>query len=98
MNKLMGNIGENARMALVALMSNKLRALLTTFGIGIGIAAVIVLVSLGNPVQAYVTNRVMGVGYDLIYVRSAPTAGGFGERSRRNGVRLSSLAGTDAAR
>ncbi len=90
-NKLLGNIGENARMALVALMSNKLRALLTTFGIGIGIAAVIVLVSLGNAVQDYVTKQFMGVGYDLIYVRSAPTAGGFGERAGRSGRRATIL-------
>ena len=74
---------------LVALMTNKLRALLTTIGIGVGIAAVIVLVSLGNAVQGYLTRQFLSVGSDLIYVRSAPSAQGFGQRVGRSGVELS---------
>ncbi len=93
----MSKIAENARMALVALLTNKLRALLTTIGIGIGIAAVIVLVSLGDAVQGYVTKQFMGVGSDLIYVRSAPPAGGFGQRAGRSGAMLSSLTNKDVA-
>ena len=60
---------ENIRVAFDALMSNKLRALLTTLGIGIGIAAVITLVSLGQSTQAYVTRQFLSAGSDLIFVR-----------------------------
>ncbi len=93
----MSKLAENARMALLALLTNKLRALLTTIGIGIGIAAVIVLVSLGDAVQGYVTRQFMGVGSDLVYVRSAPPAGGGGQRAGRTGAMLSSLTGKDVS-
>jgi putative ABC transport system permease protein len=93
----MSKLSENARMALVALITNKLRALLTTIGIGIGIAAVIVLVSLGDAVQVYVTQQFTGVGSDLITVRSAPPAGGFGQRAGRSGTFLSSVTTKDLA-
>jgi putative ABC transport system permease protein len=93
----MSKFSENARMALVALMTNKLRALLTTIGIGIGIAAVIVLISLGNAVHDYLTRQFLSVGSDLIYVRSAPSSSGFGQRVGRSGVELSSLTSKDVS-
>ncbi|MEP7285207.1 MAG: ABC transporter permease [Chloroflexota bacterium] len=62
---------ENIRIAVAALFSNKLRAILTTIGIGIGIAAVIILVSLGQAVQTYVVKQFLSAGTDLIYVRPA---------------------------
>lgn len=62
---------ENVRVAVAALLSNKLRAMLTTFGIGIGIAAIVVLLSLGQSVQNYVNRQFSNVGSDLIYVRPA---------------------------
>jgi putative ABC transport system permease protein len=93
----MSKLAENARMALVALLTNKLRAMLTAIGIGIGIAAVIVLISLGDAVQGYVTRQFMGVGSDLITVRSAPPASGFGQRMGRAGVMLSSLSSKDVS-
>ena len=43
---------ETARIALRGLRANKLRSALTTLGIVIGVAAVIVLVALGNGIQA----------------------------------------------
>ncbi|OZM79723.1 ABC transporter permease [Pseudonocardia sp. MH-G8] len=45
-------IFETARIALRGLRANKLRSALTTLGIVIGVAAVIVLVALGNGIQA----------------------------------------------
>jgi putative ABC transport system permease protein len=71
MNDVMGKYTENVRVAATALLSNKLRALLTTFGIGIGIAAIVVLLSLGQSVQNYVNRQFSSVGSDLIYVRPA---------------------------
>lgn len=82
----MSNLIENVRIALGALLSNRLRAILTTFGIGIGIAAVIVLVSLGNAAQAYINQRFLGTGADLISVSGG--GGGFGGRGDSAAVKL----------
>jgi putative ABC transport system permease protein len=65
----MNKFYESVRVAVTALLSNKLRALLTTIGIGIGIASVIILVSLGESVQAYVAKQFLNAGTNLIYVR-----------------------------
>jgi putative ABC transport system permease protein len=59
---------ENIRMALVGLGSNKLRSLLTMLGITIGVASVIVLVSLGQAVDNYVRQQFLGVGTNLIII------------------------------
>ncbi len=59
---------ENMRMALVGLGSNKLRSILTMLGITIGVASVIVLVSLGQAVDNYVRQQFLGVGTNLVIV------------------------------
>ncbi len=88
---------ENIRMALNALLSNKFRAVLTTFGIGIGIAAVVVLVSLGQALQGYLGRQFLSVGADLIYVRPVATGNGFGGEAGRGGGLLSSLTDKDVS-
>ncbi len=62
---------ENTRMALIGLRSNKLRAALTMLGITIGVAAVIVLVSIGQAVDAYVQNQFLSLGTNLVIVFGA---------------------------
>ena len=57
---------ENIRMALTQLRGSKLRTALTMLGIIIGIAAVVVLMSLGQGVQDYVTSQFEGLGANLI--------------------------------
>ncbi len=47
---------ENIRMAFIGLRSNKLRSILTMLGITIGVAAVIILVSIGQAVDSYIQN------------------------------------------
>lgn len=59
---------ENMRMALLGLGSNKLRSVLTMLGITIGVASVIVLVSLGQAVDGYVRQQFLGVGTNLVIV------------------------------
>jgi putative ABC transport system permease protein len=59
---------ENIRMAFVSLRSSKLRAALTMLGITIGVAAVIVLVSLGQAVDAYVQSQFLALGTNLVIV------------------------------
>ena len=59
---------ENVRMALIGLGSNKLRSALTMLGITIGVASVIVLVSLGQAVDGFVRQQFLGVGTNLVIV------------------------------
>ena len=61
-------IFENIRIALRALASNKLRALLTMLGIMIGVAAVITLLSIGDSVTRFVTDQFIGLGSNLVFV------------------------------
>ncbi len=82
----LNNLQENVRVAFRALIANKLRAILTTLGIGIGIAAVIILISLGNAAKDYINRRFTGTGADLITVSNGNF---FGNRGESAGVRLS---------
>ena len=54
--------------ALQALAANKMRSGLTMLGIIIGISAVIVLVSVGQGVQAMVADQMQSVGSNLLFV------------------------------
>ena len=60
---------ESLRMALRALMANKLRSSLTVLGIVIGVGAVIGLMSIGAGIQKTITEQVKSVGTNLIFVR-----------------------------
>jgi putative ABC transport system permease protein len=59
---------ENIRMALLGLRVNKLRSALTMLGITIGVAAVIVLISLGQALESFVLGQFAGIGTNLVYV------------------------------
>jgi len=54
--------------ALGALRSNKFRSLLTTLGIIIGVAAVIAIVALGEGASASVSNRLSGLGVNVLTI------------------------------
>ena len=55
-------------LALRALRINKIRSILTMLGIIIGVASVILLVSIGTGIQAYVTNQFTSLGSNKIFV------------------------------
>jgi putative ABC transport system permease protein len=59
---------ENIRIALIGLSSNKLRSTLTMLGITIGVASVIILVSLGQAVDGFVRQQFLGIGTNLVIV------------------------------
>lgn len=59
---------ENVRIAIIGLGSNKLRSILTMLGITIGVASVIVLVSLGQAVDGFVRQQFQGIGTNLLIV------------------------------
>lgn len=62
--KLAGNIV----IAINGLRSNKLRSLLTVLGIVIGVAAVIVMIGVGQGAQANITSKIESMGSNLLMV------------------------------
>ncbi len=59
---------ESFRIALRALLANKLRALLTMLGIIIGVGAVITLMSVGKGVEKFVKDSFQGLGSNLLFI------------------------------
>ena len=51
-----------------SLLANKLRSILTTIGIIIGVFAIILLVSLGSGLQNYITGQISSLGSNLLFV------------------------------
>ncbi|WP_409183606.1 ABC transporter permease [Amycolatopsis sp. VS8301801F10] len=68
------NFVEIMRFAVRGLASNKLRSVLTTLGITIGVASVILLVAVGNGASAAITASIQGLGTDVVNV--SPVRGG----------------------
>jgi putative ABC transport system permease protein len=68
---MIAGFNENVRVALSGVSANKLRSALTMLGITIGVAAVIVLVSLGQAVENYVRGQFLGLGTNLLLVFGA---------------------------
>ena len=62
------NLVESFRIALRALAANKMRSILTMLGIIIGVAAVIALMSVGQGVQALVTEQLQSAGSNLLII------------------------------
>ncbi|MSP12418.1 MAG: FtsX-like permease family protein [Chloroflexi bacterium] len=62
-------IWESIRVALTAIVANKLRSALTMLGIIIGVGAVIALMSIGRGAQASITDQISSIGTNLVFVR-----------------------------
>ncbi|MFZ5651937.1 MAG: ABC transporter permease [Bacillota bacterium] len=58
----------NLSIAVNGLRANKLRSLLTVLGIVIGVAAVIVMIAVGQGAQARITSQIEGMGANLLMV------------------------------
>lgn len=65
------NLSEAFRIALIGLITNRLRAVLTTLGIVIGVGAVIALVSLGRGVENYIAAEFESLGSNVLFVFSS---------------------------
>ncbi len=63
------NIGQSFRLAVKSLMTSKMRALLTMLGIIIGVAAVIIITSLGNGMQRMMNEQFEKLGANLVQVQ-----------------------------
>src|SRR5687768_3255197 len=67
---------ESFRVALDALRVNRLRSVLTMFGVVVGVAAVVVLVAIGTGARDLVRSEIEGLGSNIIFV--APGEFGLG--------------------
>ncbi len=74
------NVLEAIRVALTGLLGNKLRSFLTMLGVIIGVAAVIIVVAIGQGMKQETLDRIQNLGTNLLMVRPGP--------SRRSGVVL----------
>jgi putative ABC transport system permease protein len=72
------NLFEALRVAFAGLAANRLRSSLTMLGILIGVAAVILLVAVGNGAGVQISNQIQSLGANVIYVypANAKAAGG----------------------
>jgi putative ABC transport system permease protein len=83
---------EVVRTALSGLSANKLRTGLTILGLTIGVASVIILISVGTGSSDAVTNQIDQLGSNILTVTATPTLGGL----RRGAVTSTTLTLADA--
>jgi len=75
---------------------NKMRSALTMLGIVIGIASVILLMSIGNSAQKLIISQVQGTGSNLIFVIPGATKGSrFASPASVQGIIIKTLVKTD---
>jgi len=60
------NFSQSFKLAIKSLLTSKMRALLTMLGIIIGVAAVIIITSLGNGMQNYMNDKFEEMGSNLV--------------------------------
>jgi putative ABC transport system permease protein len=79
-----------------SLTQGKMRSFLTMLGIVIGIASVILLMSIGESAQKLIIGQVEGIGSNLIYVvPGAPSGDGFSSPASSQGIIITSLVQRD---
>lgn len=81
-------VAEAIKIALKSLLTNKLRSLLTMLGVIIGVAAVIVMISISAGTEATIAERINGLGSNLLFINAAITRGGPGQgaQSQQGGL------------
>ncbi len=92
------NFLETLRTAIFALRGNWMRSALTSLGVIIGIAAVIVMVSVGQGTQAEIDKLVSGLGSNRLDISGGSGFGGGGARIAAGSRYTLSLADADAIR
>ncbi len=68
--------------AIRAIKANKMRSILTSLGIIIGVAAVIIMLAIGNGAQITIQNEMKSMGTNLVMIRSGTSTSG-GQRMGR---------------
>jgi len=64
--------GEAVKLALQSLWANKMRTILTLLGVVIGVASVIMVVTLTNGAKQFVTTKINTYGADVVTVSKMP--------------------------
>jgi putative ABC transport system permease protein len=72
----MKNIFSPLSTAWTSVVTHKLRSFLTILGVVIGVAAVIILMSVGKGTESQMLNRLSGLGTNLVYVQPGSTTTG----------------------
>ncbi len=85
---------ETLKLSIRTIMRNALRSMLTVLGVVIGVAAVIVMVTLGEGTTAKVTSDVAKLGSNILMVR--PGQAGFGPASASADVKAFTVKDVDA--
>jgi putative ABC transport system permease protein len=70
------NLIELLRLAWESIGNSKMRSLLTMLGIIIGVASVIVMISISSGTEASIEEQITGLGSNLVYVTSSFSRGG----------------------
>jgi putative ABC transport system permease protein len=83
------SLREALRVALQALVANRLRSLLTTLGVVIGVFAVVLLVAIGQGARQEITSTIEGLGSNLLFV--FPGEGDFTAAPARSRFTLSDV-------
>jgi putative ABC transport system permease protein len=79
-----------------SLLHGKMRSALTMLGIVIGIASVIILMSIGQSAQDYILGQVQGIGSNLIFIIPGGTNNGrFQSPAQSQGILITSLVQRD---
>ncbi|HEX4362111.1 MAG TPA: ABC transporter permease [Pseudonocardia sp.] len=91
------NFGETLLGALHSLRSNRLRSVLTTFGIIIGVAAVIVLVALGNGMKAGFDAQFSALANQITVTQATGAVPGGGEARNLTDSDVTALRNTQLA-
>jgi putative ABC transport system permease protein len=70
------NLTEFLRLAWESISSNKMRSLLTMLGIIIGVASVIIMISISAGTEVSIEEQITGLGSNLVYVTTSFMRGG----------------------
>lgn len=76
------------KLAWEGLALNKARSFLTTLGVIIGVAAVIIMLAVSAGAEAEVADRINTLGTNLVMISTTFTRGGFGPEARSTGISL----------
>jgi putative ABC transport system permease protein len=90
------NIFEALRVAFAGLLANRLRSSLTMLGILIGVAAVILLVAVGNGASVQINNQIQSLGANVIFVYPSNARGTGGVSQGFGTSQTLSMADVDA--
>ena len=88
------NILEIVRFAIRGLGTNKLRTALTTLGIAIGVASVIILIAVGNGSSKQIQSSIDRLGTNTITIQA--NRGGFGRQAASRSASSKPLTVADA--